>query len=52
MPRYDVSALNSAQLQDDDRAASSDSSRNRYGKGQVRMQAVSSLLQAVSGASP
>jgi hypothetical protein len=52
MPRYDISTLNSAQLQDDDRAASSDSSRNRYSKGQVRTQAVSSLLQAVPGASP
>jgi hypothetical protein len=41
-----------APLQDDDRAASSDISCDRYGKGQVRTQAVSSLLQAVSGATP
>jgi hypothetical protein len=41
-----------AQLQDDDRAASSFTSRYRHGKGQVRTQAVNSLLQTVSGASP
>jgi hypothetical protein len=45
-------ANNIAQLQDSDRAASSDTSRNRYGKGQVRTEAVRSLLQAVSGDSP
>jgi hypothetical protein len=47
MPRYGISTLNSAQLQDDDLAANSDSSRNRYSKGQVRTQAVSSLLGCV-----
>jgi hypothetical protein len=39
-----------AQLQDDDRAASSNTSHKRFGKGRVRIQVISSLLYAVSGA--
>jgi hypothetical protein len=41
-----------AQLKDDDRAASSDHSRNRYGKGQIRTEAVNSLLRTVSSETP
>lgn len=41
-----------AQIQEDDRAASTTTSRNRNGKGQVRTQAARSLLQAVSGVTP
>jgi hypothetical protein len=40
-----------AQL-DDDRAASSDRSRNRYGKGQIRTEAINSLLRTVSSDTP
>jgi hypothetical protein len=47
-----VHANKIAQLKDNNRAASSNHSHNRYSKGQIRTQAVNSLLCTVSSNTP
>lgn len=47
-----VHANKIAQLKENDRVASSDRSRNRYGRGQVRTEAVDGLLCTVTSETP